>query len=152
MGIRSVEVCRDDIIFGRCSEISSVALSRQIRTSELSNKLLTKVEIHKLFCFLQELKPTALVKEKCLLDTNYPNLATNRHNSLLSKKTTSLRTSLSRVGGHDWVVGIPSSSLTLAPSSTKDWTEADEDHEDAVLWDDNWDDEDLNDEFTRQLR
>ncbi|KND00376.1 uncharacterized protein SPPG_04700 [Spizellomyces punctatus DAOM BR117] len=34
----------------------------------------------------------------------------------------------------------------------ENWTEADEDHEDALLWDDNWDDEDLNDEFTRQLR
>ncbi|KAJ3016626.1 26S proteasome complex subunit SEM1 [Thoreauomyces humboldtii] len=34
----------------------------------------------------------------------------------------------------------------------ENWTEADEDHEDAVLWDDNWDEEDINDDFTRQLR
>ncbi|KAJ3299419.1 hypothetical protein HK104_009021 [Borealophlyctis nickersoniae] len=36
--------------------------------------------------------------------------------------------------------------------SVEDWTEADEDREDSELWQDNWDDEDLDDEFSRQLR
>ncbi|KAI8915010.1 DSS1/SEM1 family-domain-containing protein [Powellomyces hirtus] len=36
--------------------------------------------------------------------------------------------------------------------AVENWTEADEDHEDAALWDDNWDDDDVNDDFTRQLR
>ncbi|KAI9093050.1 DSS1/SEM1 family-domain-containing protein [Phlyctochytrium arcticum] len=35
---------------------------------------------------------------------------------------------------------------------TEDWTEADEDHEDSTLWEDNWDDVEVDDEFTRQLR
>ncbi|KAJ3153032.1 hypothetical protein HDU86_005330 [Geranomyces michiganensis] len=40
----------------------------------------------------------------------------------------------------------------LTRNHISDWTEADEDHEDATLWDDNWDDEDVNDDFTRHLR
>ncbi|KAL2913718.1 26S proteasome complex subunit SEM1 [Polyrhizophydium stewartii] len=33
-----------------------------------------------------------------------------------------------------------------------DWQEADEDHEDARLWLEDWDNEEFDDEFTRQLR
>ncbi|KAI8808825.1 DSS1/SEM1 family-domain-containing protein [Cladochytrium replicatum] len=36
--------------------------------------------------------------------------------------------------------------------ATDDWTKADEDPEDAKLWEDNWDTENIDDEFSRQLR
>jgi 26 proteasome complex subunit DSS1 len=34
----------------------------------------------------------------------------------------------------------------------QDWTEEQEDHTDAQLWIENWDDDNLNDEFSKQLR
>ncbi|KAJ1936216.1 26S proteasome complex subunit SEM1 [Linderina macrospora] len=34
----------------------------------------------------------------------------------------------------------------------EDWTPDAEDKEDATLWDDNWDDDDLEDDFSNQLR
>ncbi|KAJ3341581.1 hypothetical protein HDU93_004483 [Gonapodya sp. JEL0774] len=34
----------------------------------------------------------------------------------------------------------------------EDWTAADEDQDEASMWDDHWDNDDLDDEFTMQLR
>ncbi|KAJ2546625.1 26S proteasome complex subunit SEM1 [Coemansia sp. RSA 1933] len=34
----------------------------------------------------------------------------------------------------------------------EDWNEDAEDKEDVTLWDDNWDDDDLEDDFSKQLR
>ncbi|KAJ2492856.1 hypothetical protein IWW37_001028 [Coemansia sp. RSA 2050] len=34
----------------------------------------------------------------------------------------------------------------------EDWNEDAEDKEDITLWDDNWDDDDLEDDFSKQLR
>jgi 26 proteasome complex subunit DSS1 len=34
----------------------------------------------------------------------------------------------------------------------QDWTEQDEDHSDAQLWIENWDDDNLDDDFSKQLR
>ncbi|KAJ1963244.1 hypothetical protein GGI12_002165 [Dipsacomyces acuminosporus] len=34
----------------------------------------------------------------------------------------------------------------------EDWNEDSEDKEDIALWDDNWDDDDLEDDFSKQLR
>ncbi|KAI8324909.1 hypothetical protein GQ54DRAFT_308892 [Martensiomyces pterosporus] len=34
----------------------------------------------------------------------------------------------------------------------EDWNEDAEDKEDVALWDDNWDDDDLEDDFSKQLR
>lgn len=34
----------------------------------------------------------------------------------------------------------------------EDWSEEMEDKEDLTLWDDNWDDDDMEDDFSKQLR
>ncbi|KAJ2163184.1 hypothetical protein GGF46_000114 [Coemansia sp. RSA 552] len=34
----------------------------------------------------------------------------------------------------------------------EDWAASDEDQEDVTLWNDNWDDDDLEDDFSKQLR
>ena len=41
---------------------------------------------------------------------------------------------------------------SLALCAGADWNEADEDHKDIELWDDNWDDDNVEDDFTVQLR
>ncbi|KAI9501835.1 hypothetical protein BX070DRAFT_236118 [Coemansia spiralis] len=41
--------------------------------------------------------------------------------------------------------------LLLKPYNL-DWNQDDEDKDDAALWDDNWDDDDLEDDFSKQLR
>lgn len=33
-----------------------------------------------------------------------------------------------------------------------DWTAVDEDNEDISVWEDNWDDDDVEDDFNQQLR
>ncbi|XP_065919389.1 26S proteasome complex subunit SEM1-like [Dysidea avara] len=35
---------------------------------------------------------------------------------------------------------------------TEDWTTADEDAEDTQMWEDNWDDDNVEDDFSMQLR
>jgi hypothetical protein len=42
--------------------------------------------------------------------------------------------------------------LLTNPVFIIDWEETEEDTEDAHFWEDNWDDDDVEDDFSRQLR
>lgn len=43
-------------------------------------------------------------------------------------------------------------NLKIADSFHLDWTAKDEDNEDISVWEDNWDDDDVEDDFNQQLR
>lgn len=43
-------------------------------------------------------------------------------------------------------------STDLACHFVTDWEETEEDTEDAHFWEDNWDDDDVEDDFSKQLR
>jgi len=47
---------------------------------------------------------------------------------------------------------VDENSIFFLPFSFSDWADKDEDAGDVNVWEDNWDDDNVEDDFSRQLR